>query len=104
VLPSDAHAAPQEHKKHAPLEGFKYDIEASEGRVTAGGSAKKANVDQFPISQSMAGRFVNGKVRVCRRRQGLAAFERRNRDCVLRKNERLALPGKELERSRDQHL
>ena len=48
-------AAPEEHKKHAPLEGFKYDIEASEGRVTAGGSAKEANVDEFPISESMAG-------------------------------------------------
>ena len=55
ALPKESHAVPQEHKKHAPLEGFKYDIEASEGRVTTGGSAKEANVDEFPISQSMAG-------------------------------------------------
>jgi oxalate decarboxylase len=56
ALPKEIHAAPpQEHKKHAPLEGFKYDIEASDGRVTAGGSAKEANVDEFPISESMAG-------------------------------------------------
>jgi oxalate decarboxylase len=54
-LPGDMSAAPQEHSKHAPLENFKYDIEASEGRVTAGGSAKEANVDEFPISESMAG-------------------------------------------------
>ncbi len=55
ALPKEIHAAPEEHKKHPPLENFKYDIEASEGRVTAGGSAKEANVDEFPISESMAG-------------------------------------------------
>ena len=55
AIPREAGAAPQEHTKHAPLQGFKYDIEASEGRVTAGGSAKEANVDAFPISESMAG-------------------------------------------------
>jgi oxalate decarboxylase len=55
AMPRELGASPQEHKKHAPLENFKYDIEASEGRVTAGGSAKEANVDEFPISESMAG-------------------------------------------------
>src|ERR1700740_712879 len=55
ALAKEADATPQGPKKHAPLEGFKYDIEASEGRVTAGGSAKEANADEFPISQSMAG-------------------------------------------------
>ncbi len=43
------------YKRHRPLQKFKYDIEASEGRITAGGSAKEANVDEFPISESMAG-------------------------------------------------
>lgn len=55
ALPAELTAAPQQHQKHPPLENFKYDIEASEGRVTAGGSAKEANVDEFPISRSMAG-------------------------------------------------
>ena len=55
AIPSELSATPQEHKKHAALENFKYDIEASEGRVAAGGSAKEANVEEFPISESMAG-------------------------------------------------
>ena len=55
AMPRELAAAPQEHKQHAPIQGFKYDIEASEGRVTSGGSAKEANVDEFPISESMAG-------------------------------------------------
>src|SRR5579864_9846021 len=55
AMPREAGAAAEEHKQHAPLQEFKYDIEASEGRVTAGGSAKEANVDEFPISESMAG-------------------------------------------------
>jgi oxalate decarboxylase len=55
AIPRELSAEPQEHKHHAPLQGFKYDIEGSEGRVTAGGSAKEANVDEFPISESMAG-------------------------------------------------
>lgn len=55
ALPAQLAAAHEEHKKHPPLENFKYDIEGSEGRVTAGGSAKEANVDEFPISRSMAG-------------------------------------------------
>lgn len=40
---------------HEPLASFKYSIEASEARVTAGGSAREANVSEFPISESMAG-------------------------------------------------
>lgn len=55
AMPAGISAAPPEHKKHAPLENFKYDIEASEARVTSGGSAKEANVDEFPISETMAG-------------------------------------------------
>jgi oxalate decarboxylase len=55
AIPHELNAASEEHAKHAPLQPFKYDIEASEGRVTAGGSAKEANVDEFPISESMAG-------------------------------------------------
>src|SRR5579864_1295182 len=55
AMPREAGAAAEEHKQHAPLQEFKYDIEASEGRVTAGGSAKEANVDEFHISESMAG-------------------------------------------------
>ena len=55
ALPTELSATPEERKKHAPLQSFKYDIEAADGRVTAGGSAKEANVDEFPISQSMAG-------------------------------------------------
>jgi len=56
AIPMDLRAAaPSAQGKHAPLQNFKYDIEASEGRVTAGGSAKEANVDEFPISETMAG-------------------------------------------------
>jgi oxalate decarboxylase len=40
---------------HEPLSSFKYRIEASEARVTAGGSAREANITEFPISESMAG-------------------------------------------------
>ena len=50
-----AGAIPQGGKKHEPLLPFKYDIEKSEGWVGEAGSAKEANVDEFPISQSIAG-------------------------------------------------
>jgi oxalate decarboxylase len=50
-----ANAVPQGGKKHEPLLPFKYDIEKSEGWVGEAGSAKEANVDEFPISQSIAG-------------------------------------------------
>lgn len=48
-------AAQRAPGKHEPLEGFKYDIEASEGWVGEAGSAKEANVSEFPVSKSMAG-------------------------------------------------
>ncbi len=41
--------------KHEPLENFKYDLENSKGWVGEGGSAKEVTVDEFPISQSIAG-------------------------------------------------
>src|SRR5579863_7287525 len=53
--PVPAQAAPRSGAKHAPLENFKYDIESSKGWLGPGGSAKEANVEEFPISESMAG-------------------------------------------------
>ncbi|HEV2341627.1 MAG TPA: cupin domain-containing protein [Candidatus Acidoferrales bacterium] len=50
-----AEAIPQSGKKHEPLLPFKYDIEKTEGWVGEAGSAKEANVDEFPVSQSIAG-------------------------------------------------
>ncbi|HKC69984.1 MAG TPA: cupin domain-containing protein, partial [Terriglobales bacterium] len=50
-----ATAAPRSGAKHAPLQSFKYDIESSRGWFGPGGSAKEANVEEFPISESMAG-------------------------------------------------
>ncbi len=50
-----AAAAQRAPGKHEPLENFKYDIEASEGWVGEAGSAKEANVSEFPVSKSMAG-------------------------------------------------
>jgi oxalate decarboxylase len=49
--PSDQSAK----KPHEPLPPFKYDIESSVGWVGPGGSAKEANVEEFPLSESMAG-------------------------------------------------
>src|SRR5438270_8257413 len=43
------------HHGHEPLGGFEVDIEKAEPRVAPGGTAKEANVEQFPISESMAG-------------------------------------------------
>lgn len=51
----ETHTEASKAVKHKPLQPFKYDIEASQGRVTPGGSAKEANVDDFPISENMAG-------------------------------------------------
>ncbi|HTS13117.1 MAG TPA: cupin domain-containing protein [Candidatus Limnocylindrales bacterium] len=48
-------AAQKAPGKHEPLENFKYDIEASEGWVGEAGSAKEANVSEFPVSKSLAG-------------------------------------------------
>lgn len=50
-----ADAAPQQKKAHEPLLPFKYDIEHSVGWTGEGGSAREANVDEFPISNSIAG-------------------------------------------------
>ncbi|HEV2488340.1 MAG TPA: cupin domain-containing protein [Candidatus Acidoferrales bacterium] len=50
-----AEAIPQSGKKHEPLLPFKYDIEKSVGWVGEAGSAKEANVEEFPISESIAG-------------------------------------------------
>jgi oxalate decarboxylase len=48
-------AAQREQKDHESLLPFKYDIEKSAGWSGASGSAKEANVSEFPISESMAG-------------------------------------------------
>ncbi|HJS99818.1 MAG TPA: cupin domain-containing protein [Terriglobales bacterium] len=55
ATPAPALAAPRSGAKHAPLQSFKYDIESSKGWFGPGGSAKEANVEEFPISESMAG-------------------------------------------------
>jgi oxalate decarboxylase len=55
ATPAPAPAAPRSGAKHAPLQSFKYDIESSKGWFGPGGSAKEANVEEFPISESMAG-------------------------------------------------
>ena len=52
ATPSVQAAAPG---KYSPLQSFKYDLENSKGWFGPGGSAKEANVDEFPISESMAG-------------------------------------------------
>src|SRR5712692_4243933 len=41
--------------KHEPLQDFKYDLENSKGWEGEGGSAKEVTVEEFPISQSIAG-------------------------------------------------
>ncbi len=48
-------AAAQEGKKVEPLEEFKYDLEKQTHWVGPGGSAKEATVEEFPVSQSIAG-------------------------------------------------
>jgi oxalate decarboxylase len=45
----------KEPGKHEPLANFKFDIESSKGWFGEAGSAKEANVEEFPISQSIAG-------------------------------------------------
>ncbi|HEV2389078.1 MAG TPA: cupin domain-containing protein [Candidatus Acidoferrales bacterium] len=54
-LPAAVAAPPQQKKGHEPLLPFKYDIEHSVGWTGEAGSAKEANVDEFPISNSIAG-------------------------------------------------
>lgn len=41
--------------KHEPLADFKFDIESSKGWIGEAGSAKEANVEEFPVSKSIAG-------------------------------------------------
>jgi len=55
IAPTEAAAIPRKGAKHEPLENFKYDIEKSEGWEGEGGSAKEATVEEFPVSQSIAG-------------------------------------------------
>jgi len=55
VSAPQAHAIPHKGAKHDPLEAFKYDIENSEGWVGEGGSAKEATVEEFAVSESIAG-------------------------------------------------
>ena len=54
-----ASAADEEKKgekpKIEPIENFKYDLEKQTHWVGPGGSAKEATVDEFPVSQSLAG-------------------------------------------------
>src|SRR5215467_10244488 len=55
---SGAEAAPQDHDappKIEPIAPFKYNIESKRGWQGDGGSAKEATVEEFPISQSIAG-------------------------------------------------
>ncbi len=51
---AEASPAPQEAKIE-PLAPFKYNIESRPGWQGEGGSAKEATVEEFPISQSIAG-------------------------------------------------
>jgi oxalate decarboxylase len=53
---STAQAAPaDEAPKIEPIASFKYNIESKRGWQGEGGSAKEATVEEFPISQSIAG-------------------------------------------------
>jgi len=42
-------------KLREPLQTFKYDLESSVGWAGPGGSAKEVNLEEFPLSESMAG-------------------------------------------------
>ncbi|HVI43512.1 MAG TPA: cupin domain-containing protein [Chitinophaga sp.] len=57
LAPGTAKASTSARDKHRePLEDFIYDIEnGSEGWSGAGGTAKEATVEEFPVSQSIAG-------------------------------------------------
>jgi oxalate decarboxylase len=55
VAPPEAMAIPHKGAKHEPLQKFKFDIESSEGWEGQGGSAKEATVEEFPVSESIAG-------------------------------------------------
>ena len=49
-----AQTPPPVHHDHDQVPQFKYAMEDQEGRVNAAGSAKEANVDEFPISEGIA--------------------------------------------------
>jgi oxalate decarboxylase len=51
----EAEPSPQEAPKIEPIAPFKYNIESKRGWQGDGGSAKEATVEEFPISQSIAG-------------------------------------------------
>lgn len=55
VAVPEAQAIPHKGRKHEPLEKFKFDLDGSEGWVGEGGSAKEATVEEFPVSQTIAG-------------------------------------------------
>src|SRR6185312_5157672 len=56
LTPGKTTAAPHAAAPVAELEDFVYDIEnGSKGWVGEGGSAKEATVEEFPVSQSIAG-------------------------------------------------
>ncbi|MDR3702905.1 MAG: cupin domain-containing protein [Candidatus Sulfopaludibacter sp.] len=50
-----ANAAPGPDGKSEPIANFKFDIEDQKGWVGPAGSAKEATVEEFPVSQSIAG-------------------------------------------------
>lgn len=50
-----ANAAPAPQGKIEPIANFKFDIENQKGWVGPAGSAKEATVEEFPVSQSIAG-------------------------------------------------
>ena len=66
-------AAQRAPGKHEPLENFKYDIEASEGWVGEAGSAKEANVSEFPCVKEHGGSIDASETR----RAARAALARR---------------------------
>lgn len=51
----EAEKAKGEKGKVEPIENFKYDLEQQTHWVGPGGSAKEATVEEFPVSQSLAG-------------------------------------------------
>jgi oxalate decarboxylase len=48
-------ASPKQEAAHEPLEDFTYDMEAGQGWVGPGGSAKEQNVDQLPVATTISG-------------------------------------------------
>ncbi len=47
-------AASLAHPHDQPLPSFRFAMEDQEGRVNAAGSAKEANIDEFPVSEKIA--------------------------------------------------